>query len=199
MSSPAGANRSPTYRRPFTVQEDAALVGLIDGATEAISWERVAGHIPGRTARQCRERWIGYLSPTIRVEPWTDAEDQQLLDEVAMFGHQWTVIADHFHQRSGNDVKNRWYTHLRSIALLRPDGRYQLPRGPDGRVLTQQKKRNRALVVPYDAAVDHAARSGALPSIMHLPIPPTSAALFPSQEMELPPLLPPPARRRNCS
>jgi hypothetical protein len=78
--------------------------------------------LPGRSARQCRERWSDYLNPEIRIEPWTQDEDTFLLQQVGVFGHRWTAIAVGFARRSANDVKNRWYSHLRFCSVVASGG-----------------------------------------------------------------------------
>jgi hypothetical protein len=166
-SAPVGS------RRPFTVEEDAALVDLV-GPTPVRPWDQIAADMPGRSARQCRERWICYLSPSIRMGPWTLAEDQHLLYEIARFGHQWTIIADHFHGRSGNDVKNRWYSHLQSAAVPGPNGGFQLVRCVGGTASGQKKARNRRVMLPNEG----------------MPVIPPAALLFGDAKLELPPLLP---------
>jgi hypothetical protein len=101
-----------------------------------MGWDAVAQHFQGRTARQCRERWVNYLSPQVRIAPWTIEEDQLLCSQVAELGHAWTLISRAFYGRSENDVKNRWYTHLQPYLNARFGSE------------TERKKRIRA---PVDA------------------------------------------------
>lgn len=37
-------------------------------------------HTTHRTGKQCRERWLNHLDPSIKKEPWTEEEDQLLLE-----------------------------------------------------------------------------------------------------------------------
>jgi hypothetical protein len=71
-------------------------------------WWRVARHIPGRNARQCRERWENYLCPSIRNAPWTPEEEQLLLQKYSEIGPMWKQIASFFSARTAINVKSRW-------------------------------------------------------------------------------------------
>ena len=42
------------------------------------SWTLVAQHLPGRTGKQCRERWHNHLDPSINKGPWSEEEDRVL-------------------------------------------------------------------------------------------------------------------------
>jgi hypothetical protein len=178
-------------RHPFTIEEDAKLIELVRHMDSSHSWDFIASHMPGRSPRQCRERYIGYLCPSIRVEPWTDAEDQLLLSEISQFGHKWTTIAQHFNGRSGNDVKNRWYSHLKEISEVGPDGSLQMHPHADDAVPGHKKKRRRKLVSAYEVAmhrVAKVARGGLLPvPQIQIPIAPLR---FLSAGFQLPPLIP---------
>ncbi|OHS96884.1 hypothetical protein TRFO_01971 [Tritrichomonas foetus] len=105
-------------RKLFSAEEDA-LLSRIMYEQPFTTWIVVAAQIPGRSARQCRDRWANYLSPENKNGPWSDEEDKLLACKFSEFGPQWTTIAKFFDGRSENNVKNRWYTHLR--------GKYQSP------------------------------------------------------------------------
>ena len=115
----APPNPKPTMSRPkkirklFSAEEDA-LLSRIMFEQPFTTWIAVAAQIPGRSARQCRDRWANYLSPENKNGPWTQEEDRLLTDKFREFGPQWTTIAKFFDGRSENNVKNRWYTHLRN-------------------------------------------------------------------------------------
>jgi hypothetical protein len=174
-------------RKPFTIEEDVRLIEAVNSVDLSLGWDHVALQMNGRTARQCRERWIGYLSPAIRTEPWTEAEDQFLVTEMSRLGHKWTIIARHFNGRSGSDVKNRWYSHLKEACVLRADGKYELSRGGD----VTAGKRKRKFIASREAFGDRdEAIAGSIESWLQLPL---ACPLFHSF-MDLPPLRPRGAR-----
>jgi hypothetical protein len=76
-------------------------------------WRLVAERLTGRTARQCRERWVNYLSPDITKAPWAANEENLLKDKVAEFGPLWSRIARFFVGRTDVCLKNRYLKLLR--------------------------------------------------------------------------------------
>jgi hypothetical protein len=72
------------------------------------NWCLVAQHIPGRTRKQCRERWLGHLSPSLSKGSWTADEDRILLEQQRIFGNSWSQIEQAIPGRSAIAVKNRW-------------------------------------------------------------------------------------------
>jgi hypothetical protein len=115
-------------RHPFTEDEDAViLTARRPGFSKA--WSDIAKRLPGRTARQCRDRWLNYLSPEIASEPWTPEEDQLLVEKINEMGDHWTWMTPFFNARSENDIKGRWYSRLQFEAVC--DGRRFILTGTD--------------------------------------------------------------------
>jgi hypothetical protein len=180
-------------RRPFTIEEDAKLIKVISSVDPARGWDEVALRMDGRSPRQCRERWIGYLSPAIRTEPWTEAEDRLLLSEMSRLGHKWTIIAQHFNGRSGSDVKNRWYSHLKDISLLGPDGTYQVCCERRGGALGHKRRKKKTGASHETSADPEEAMARSLRALFQIPSPSVLLDSF----MDLPPLLPRPGRSQR--
>jgi hypothetical protein len=132
--------------RVFTPQEDAMLAELV-AEHPAGSWMDIAAVLPGRSARECRERWNEYLNPDLRVEPWTEDEDDLLLRQIEAFGHQWTLIAGAFSRRSSSDVKNRWHSHLRYCSAVGAAGRMELLKDANGIRVRGPSRRGRKTAV----------------------------------------------------
>ena len=94
-------------RNKFTPQEDDTIIRIVNDFG-AHSWRLIAANLPGRTARQIRERYVNYLAPNVCKEPWTEEEDQQLREKVAEHGRKWSQIAKYFENRTDVTIKNRW-------------------------------------------------------------------------------------------
>ncbi|OHT10247.1 hypothetical protein TRFO_04252 [Tritrichomonas foetus] len=143
---------SNSGRRPFTVEEDAKLLDIMT-KVQFVNWEQVAASLGGRTSRQVRERWVNYLNPNIRTDPWNDSEDLLLLEKVNELGRCWSNIGKFFNGRSENDVKNRWYSHLRYKAIQDDSGKYQFVTDQSQSLYPDRKKRHRVKVSPQQNAL----------------------------------------------
>ena len=56
-------------------------------------WAVIASHMPGRSGKQCRERWFNQLDPNVSHAEWSAEEDKVLLDAHCRFGNKWAEIA----------------------------------------------------------------------------------------------------------
>jgi len=92
---------------PWTEEEDELLKTYVPFEPRG-NWVAVAEHIPGRTAKQCRERWSLCLDPNIRKDPWTAEEDEILLQLHDQHGNSWAMIAKHLPGRTENAAKSRF-------------------------------------------------------------------------------------------
>lgn len=71
-------------------------------------WSEIAALIPGRIGKQCRERWLNHLDPTIKKGPFSEEEMRILMEMHAEHGTKWSEIAKHLPGRSENTLKNKW-------------------------------------------------------------------------------------------
>ncbi|EAY07307.1 Myb-like DNA-binding domain containing protein [Trichomonas vaginalis G3] len=100
-----------TTRKRFSPEEDAILKKLVQ--VEGIKdWEEISEQLPGRTSRQCRDRYNNYLFKEIVKRPWTPEEDRIIIEKNKIYGNSWSKIAQFLVGRSGNNVKNRWHKYL---------------------------------------------------------------------------------------
>jgi hypothetical protein len=114
---PNGQRKPRREKRPFTTEEDAKLTELVAQHGD-YAWHEIERFLPGRSSRQCRERWNLYLSPTVANEPWTAEEDMLLMRLYPVIGPKWTLIAKNFPRRTANNIKNRQQQMLRKAQRM---------------------------------------------------------------------------------
>jgi hypothetical protein len=89
---------------------------------------------------------MNYLAPHLRSDPWTESEDELLIAKMNELGSAWSSISQFFRGRSDNDVKNRWYSHLRYVTARQGN---VISFTDDG---TERKKRKRTRLCPQQSA-----------------------------------------------
>lgn len=78
--------------------------------------------MPGRTAQQCRERFVGCLDENIKIGLWSPDEDEKLDAGIQTFGPgQWAQIAKLVPGRTASQCKVRY--KVRQAKMVK-GGRY---------------------------------------------------------------------------
>lgn len=72
------------------------------------NWKSVALIVPGRTGKQCRERWLSHMCPNLVRSEWSLQEDIILIQKQKDVGNKWSLIANFLPGRSTTSIKNRW-------------------------------------------------------------------------------------------
>jgi hypothetical protein len=98
----------PHPKSKFTAEEDSLLCRLVSQLGED-SWAQIAQRMHRRNARQCKERWTNYLSPSVSNSPWTPQEDRLLEEKIREIGQKWVQIAAFFPRRTDINIKNRYH------------------------------------------------------------------------------------------
>ena len=90
-------------RGQWTAAQDQQLA--LEVQLNGLKWTCI--RVDNKSARQCRERWVNYLSPQIKRHPWHADDDNLLAFLVAIYGSRWCRILPFFSQRSYAQVKQR--------------------------------------------------------------------------------------------
>jgi hypothetical protein len=94
-------------RTRFTPEEDRILCILVN-QFDTKSWKIIASHLPGRTARQCRDRWRNYFQGSGPEIPWTAHENIIFWGAVKLHGPRWSIIEPMLRHRSRSDLRRHW-------------------------------------------------------------------------------------------
>ena len=100
-------SKAKRINHKFTPEEDAKLKKLVNNFGES-AWDDIAALMNGRNPRQCHDRWMYYLSPTINNSPWTQEEDRRIIKLQPEFNGKWVLMSKKFKGRTDIQLKNRW-------------------------------------------------------------------------------------------
>uniref|UniRef100_A0ACD5ULB7 Uncharacterized protein n=1 Tax=Avena sativa TaxID=4498 RepID=A0ACD5ULB7_AVESA len=113
MGRPPCCDKEGVKKGPWTPEEDLVLVSYIQDHGPG-NWRAV----PTRTglmrcSKSCRLRWTNYLRPGIKRGNFSDQEEKLIVHLQALLGNRWAAIASYLPERTDNDIKNYWNTHLK--------------------------------------------------------------------------------------
>lgn len=113
MGRPPCCEKVGMKKGPWTPEEDILLVSYVQ-EHGAGNWKSVPTHTGlMRCSKSCRLRWTNYLRPGIKRCSFTDQEEKMIIQLQDLLGNKWAAIASYLPERTDNDVKNYWNTHLK--------------------------------------------------------------------------------------
>ncbi|KAJ9562495.1 hypothetical protein OSB04_007655 [Centaurea solstitialis] len=120
----SGKDRRKTLiiKGQWNSQEDRLLVQLVKQHGDS-KWSKIAEKLPGRIAKQCRDRWQNHLRPDITKDAWSEEEDRVLIAIHKEVGNKWSEIARRMPGRSENTIKNHWNATKRRQLSSRKRGK----------------------------------------------------------------------------
>ncbi|KAE8673777.1 MYB308 protein [Hibiscus syriacus] len=113
MARPPCCEKVGIKKGPWTPEEDIILVSYIQEHGPG-NWRSVPTNTGLlRCSKSCRLRWTNYLRPGIKRGNFTPHEESMIIHLQALLGNKWAAIASYLPQRTDNDIKNYWNTHLK--------------------------------------------------------------------------------------
>ena len=98
-------------KRAWDDAQDANLMALIADIGPQ-QWEQISAKMPGRTGKQCRERWHNQLNPLLKKQRWSIQEEWVLFILHQTIKNRWAEITNVLLGRSDNSIKNYWNSTL---------------------------------------------------------------------------------------
>ena len=95
--------------RRFTPAEDEKLTKLVK-LYGAGNWLFIASCMKTRNSRQCKDRWLQYLSPDSNQSAWTEEEEERLRTLYHQYNGHWLEIGKYFEGRALAQIRNKWKT-----------------------------------------------------------------------------------------
>ncbi|KAK8604533.1 hypothetical protein V6N13_099472 [Hibiscus sabdariffa] len=111
--SPCRIDAGGLKRGPWTPEEDQKLMAYIQKHGHG-SWRSLPEKAGlERCGKSCRLRWINYLRPDIKRGKFSLQEQKSIIQLHALLGNRWSAIATYLPQRTDNEIKNYWNTHIK--------------------------------------------------------------------------------------
>ena len=94
----------------FSREEDLKLISLYK--IYGKKWNLIAKGMKNRTGKQVRDRFLNSLAPGVNKKKFTKEEDKKIIKYYKIFGKSWSTIAKFVSGRTGDMIKNRFYSNL---------------------------------------------------------------------------------------
>ena len=92
-------------------EEDAKLLLLYEKYGK--NWAAISKEMPQRTGKQIRDRFLNSLDTKFERGKFSEEEDQMIIKYYKIYGNSWAKIAKKLKTRTGDMVKNRFYSSLK--------------------------------------------------------------------------------------
>ena len=91
-------------------EEDSKLISLYEKYGR--NWAAISKEMNQRTGKQIRDRFLNSLDTRYKRGKFSEEEDKMILKYHKIYGNQWAKIAVKIKTRTGDMIKNRFYSSL---------------------------------------------------------------------------------------
>ena len=103
--------RPEIKRGSWSKEEDQLLLNMIQQYGH--DWKTISKKICHRNSKQIRDRFLNVLDINAKKDKFSLDEDRKIFEFYQIYGRKWTQISKHISGRTGDMVKNRFYSILR--------------------------------------------------------------------------------------
>lgn len=96
----------------WTHEEDMELLRLYKYYGK--NWSNISKSMPHRTGKQIRDRFLNALDDNLKRDKFSIEEDKKIIKWYKVYGNAWCKIARKIKGRTGDMVKNRFYSSLKN-------------------------------------------------------------------------------------
>ncbi|KAM0919136.1 hypothetical protein ACQ4PT_008515 [Festuca glaucescens] len=105
----------PLKKGPWTPEEDKRLRTYVEAHGEG-NWNQVQRNAGlNRCGKSCRLRWANHLRPHLKKGPFSEEEEQLIIELHAKNGNKWAQMASKLPGRTDNEIKNFWNTRCKRL------------------------------------------------------------------------------------
>ncbi|CAA6661924.1 unnamed protein product [Spirodela intermedia] len=167
MGRPPCCDSAGIKKGPWTPEEDIILISYIQERGQATGDQCPPTPVLSiylylwlmRCSKSCRLRWTNYLRPGIRRGNFTPQEEAVIIQLQGLLGNRWAVIASYLPQRTDNDIKNYWNTHLKKkLKQLHASVAAPSPSGPTSNLPLPLPGINHGGAADYASSTDNISR-----------------------------------------
>ena len=76
-------------------------------------WSKISRMMKSRNNKQIRERFLNVLDENLEKKQFSEEEDKQILSLIYKYGSNWSEMTKEMKGRSADNIKNRFYYHIR--------------------------------------------------------------------------------------
>ena len=107
--------RPGIIKGPWKKEEDIKLLSLYEKYGK--NWAAISKEMPHRTGKQIRDRFLNSLDTRYNKRKFSKEEDKMILKYHEIYGNKWSEIAKKLKSRTGDMIKNRFYSSLKRKLL----------------------------------------------------------------------------------
>ncbi|CAD8202475.1 unnamed protein product [Paramecium pentaurelia] len=104
----------------WTENEDKLLKQLVHKfQNERLGWKKISQSLRkqgyDRNTKACRERFFNHLDNSFNKSELTTHELDKLFELIKIHGNKWTCVAQELNHRTDQDIKNKFYAHVKKV------------------------------------------------------------------------------------